>query len=119
MQSAVASKSNKASIYAAYLAKFRAERPDMVEPTIVEGWDAVDPILALTFDPSARLHSYTSRWAVGVPARTHILADGRVIEVSEVQGGACTRHVCAVWANERDWMTYERPEPMCSYFGSW
>ena len=119
MQLAHATKSNKAAIYAAYLAKFRAERANMVAPTIVEGYDATAPILALTRAPSARLHSYTSRWAIGVPARTYVLADGRVIEVSEVQGGAATRYICAVWANERDWLTYEQPEPMCSYFGSW
>jgi hypothetical protein len=118
MEFALASKSNKASIYANYLAKFRAERPNMVAPIIVEGWDAIDPILALTRDPAARLHSHTGRWATGV-ARTHILADGRVVEINQVQGTACTRYTLALWANERDWMTYERPQPMCSYFGSW
>lgn len=106
-------------IYAEYLAKFHADRPNMVAPSIVEGHDATAAIIALARDSSASLRTCTSRWAIGVPARTYVLADGRVIEVSEVQGGAATRHVCAVWANERDWLTYEQPEPMCSYLGNW
>jgi hypothetical protein len=108
--------SKTSEIYAAYLDKFKAAHPGMVEPRFIDNYAELR-LLTLEIRRLGKMRSACCKAFAWFPVGTYDMPDGRVIEVALTSSRIF--EIVAVFNNRSDHDKYEQPLSFNAYFERW